>query len=72
MAAIKAAVAAKAEVQPALLFDMSVARMSALAGKAAPVPADDSRLRLTLDGGPALHVRCTLALSALQILAQEK
>jgi hypothetical protein len=72
LAAIKDAVAAKAAVQPAVLFDMSVARMSALAGKAVAVPADDSRLRLTLDGGPALRVRCTLALSALQILAQEK
>ena len=72
LAAVKDAVAAKADVQPAVLFDMSVARMSALAGKAVTVPADDARLRLTLDGGQALRVRCTMAMSALQILAQEK
>jgi hypothetical protein len=72
LAAIKDAVAAKAEVQPAVQFDMSAARLSATMGKAAGAAGDDARLRFTLDGGAMLSVRFTVALSALQIFAQEK
>jgi hypothetical protein len=70
--ALKDAVAAKAAVQPAVVFDMSVARISALSGKGAAPAGDDARLRLTLDGGPTLRVHFTMALGALQIFAQEK
>jgi hypothetical protein len=33
---------------------------------------EDSRLRLTVDGGPTLRARFTMALSALQFFAQDK
>jgi hypothetical protein len=72
LTALKDAVAAKAEVQPAVVIDMSVARISALSGKAALPAGDDARLRLTLDGGQTMRVRFTVAFSALQILTQEK
>jgi hypothetical protein len=72
LAALKDAVGAKAEVQPAVLFDMSVARMSEVLGKTVAPSTDDARLRLTLDGGSTLRARFTMALSALSIFAQEK
>jgi len=81
LAALKAALAAQPTTAPAVQFEVSLARFAAAMEKNADAAAlaqklagagDDARLRVTLEGGPSLRVRFTMALSALQIFGQQK
>lgn len=81
LAAIKTALAATPQTAPAARLDLSMARFARLMKKDGAAPAeaqkllaagDGARLQVVLEGGADLHLRCTMALSAMKLFSLEK